>query len=695
MKVFFNLKSLKKIFYSLGRLLDVHPLTFCAVLAVLENFVIECMNRRSVTKCVLYMIKKPHIFFYNSLIILLTLSICLLFRRRVFGIVCLSAPWLICGLINNVVLSYRVTPLGAIDFQIVKMSLILVYLSMAQRILLYSSVGILVVLIIALWIIGPKVSGKLNYGKNAASIVGIILCVMIATGIGFYSKELSSDFGNIVGAYNEYGFVYCFSSSVVDTGIKKPSGYGNDKVMSCIEKLPETSDSSEMLKPDIILIQLESFIDPKIIKDVTFSDDPAPIHTYLRENFAHGKLNVPSFGGGTANTEFEVLTGVSLDYFGAGEYPYKTVMLKQTAESLPFNLKELGYSAHAIHNHTGNFYDRDKVYPNLGFDTFQSREYMYGYETTPYGWCKDKILTGEIMNSLTFTDEELGISEDTPRFIWTVSVQGHGAYPTEPIFGAGNVITLQSSKFDPSQLYALQYYTNQVWEMDMFLGSLISAVENRNRPTLIIAYGDHLPSIGIDDDDITTEDAYSTEYVLWNNFDLPLEEGKELYSYQLSSYIMEMLGFNNGHLTKLHQNKINSGDAVSEKDYQNDIKLLSYDMLYGNFLQYGGIKPYKKTDMRMGTIPIEIETIKQMGNSLYVQGSGFTDKSKIFVNGEQFKSTVMLSQYSLMTSDVELKDGDIITVGQASSKREILGYSNAIVFDSSIHYVVQDEVAEE
>ena len=228
-------------------MIENHPILFCAVLAIIENFAIESMSRRSVLKCLKYIAKSPHVFIYNALIILLTLSICLLFRRRVFGIVLLSAPWLICGLINNVVLSYRVTPLGAIDFQIVKMSLILVYLTKTQRILLYCSVGLLAVAIVVLWIVGPKISGKLSYGKNVASIAGLVICVLIATNLGLNFKALSSDFGNIVGAYNDYGFVYCFSSSVIDTGIDKPSGYSGTTVSEELDRLPAEKDAPALV----------------------------------------------------------------------------------------------------------------------------------------------------------------------------------------------------------------------------------------------------------------------------------------------------------------------------------------------------------------------------------------------------------------------------------------------------------------
>jgi len=669
--------------------LDGYPIIFFAVLSVLENFAIESMSRHSVVACVKHIADSPLVFFYNSLIIMLTLSFSLLFRRRVFGVVLLSAPWLICGLVNSVVLTYRVTPLGAIDFQIVKLSLILMYLTKPQRILLYCAIGIFVTAIVALWIVGPKISGKVQYGRTAASIVGICAAVAVMTAVAHNISAVSTDFGNLVGAYNNYGFVYCFSSSVLDTGINKPEDYGEQKTAEILSRFPETNNTDGKLKPDVILIQLESFLDPKTIKGMTFSDDPAPIHTYLREHFSGGLLSVPSFGGGTANTEFEVLTGINMDNFGPGEYPYKTIMLEETCESIAFNLKANGYSTHAIHNHTGNFYDRDKVYPRMGFDSFQSKEYMYDFETTPYGWCKDKVLTEEIMKALTYTDEEKGITDENPRFVWTVSVQGHGAFPSEPIMGSDNVIQIESENFTEQELCALEYYINQVWEMDMFLGSLISALEARERPTLLIAYGDHLPSIGLTAEDLTTNDAYMTEYVTWNNFGLE-KSVKDVRTYELSGEIMRWLGFNNGNLTKLHQYKNSPESPVSEEEYQELIAYLAYDMLYGENTQFGGVKPFEKIDMRMGTLPITADSIKVMGDSLYVQGSGFTGKSKIFVNGEKL-STTMLSQYSLMATDVTLSEGDEITVGQSSSKREVLSYSDPVIYIESEHLIPSED----
>ena len=153
---------------------------------------------------------------------------------------------------------------------------------------------------------------------------------------------------------------------------------------------------------------------------------------------------------------------------------------------------------------------------------------------------------------------------------------------------------------------------------------------------------------------------------------------------------MRSVGFNNGNLTKLHQYKNEENSPLDEETYQQQIAYLAYDMLYGENTQFGGVKPFVKGNMRMGTLPITADSIKVMGDSLYIQGTGFTDKSKIFVNGEKL-STTMLSQYSLMTTGVELADGDEIKVGQSSSKREVLSYSEPIIYNSSEHFIPTQE----
>lgn len=218
---------------------------------------------------------------------------------------------------------------------------------------------------------------------------------------------------------------------------------------------------------------------------------------------------MPAIGAGTANSEFEVLTGFNVAYFGAGEYPYKTILGKQTIESMATQLKLNGYSTHAMHNHDGTFYDRYKVYKNMGFDTFTPMEYMYNLEHTQKNWEKDNVLTGEIMKTLDSTDGR--------DFIFTVSVQGHGRYPSEldeenfdyPIRVAGTGDEALDTQWT--------YYCNQLHEMDQFIGDLVSKLKYLHEPVVLVMYGDHLPGFDMTNDDIVNGDMYQTEYIVWSN----------------------------------------------------------------------------------------------------------------------------------------------------------------------------------
>ena len=106
----------------------------------------------------------------------------------------------------------------------------------------------------------------------------------------------------------------------------------------------------------------------------------------MQQNYSSGSLTVPACGAGTANTEFEMMTGLSVKFFGPGEYPFKSILREKTMESVSTDLKSIGYRAHAIHNHRGVFYNRNEVFDNMGYDTFTSLEYMSDVEKTPKNW---------------------------------------------------------------------------------------------------------------------------------------------------------------------------------------------------------------------------------------------------------------------------------------------------------------------
>ena len=206
---------------------------------------------------------------------------------------------------------------------------------------------------------------------------------------------------------------------------------------------------SSTTTPNIIFVQLESFFDVNAINDITLAENPIPYFTKLYNENISGYLTVPTIGAGTINTEFEILTGMSMEYFGAGEYPYKTALKSSTCESVCYNLKKLGYTTSAIHNHQGSFYGRNTTYTHLGFDRFTSIEYMNGVEYTPKDWAKDRILTSQIKEILDSTKQH--------DFVFAVSVQGHGVYPGD-IEEDDFETVIPGNPEDPAYESKIEYY---------------------------------------------------------------------------------------------------------------------------------------------------------------------------------------------------------------------------------------------
>lgn len=405
------------------------------VLPVVLNLAVEMMGRTSVIDGIVYMFTHPIPFLCNTLIIMVTVSSALLVKRRTFLITFISVIWLILGTVNMVMLNVRVTPFNASDLRLLDAarSIIDKYFNVFTITLVIIALIIVICLITILFIKGSRIEYKINYWKNTVIIGAIFVLCVVVLNISIDTGFMALKFTNLTTAYHEYGFVYCFGNGLINTGVKKPKDYSQTTIDEILEQIKtEKNDNPVNIHPDentrpkatpnIIFLQLESFFDINKVKNIEFSEDPIPYFNSLKNQFSSGYLNVFNVGYGTCNTEFEIMTGMNLDDFGPGEVPYKTVLQKTTCESMAYNLKEYGYSAHAIHNNDGTFYSRKWVFEKLGYDTFTSIEYMHVTEFTPMDWSKDKFLTEEILKAIRSTKE--------PDYIYTISVQGHGSYPS-------------------------------------------------------------------------------------------------------------------------------------------------------------------------------------------------------------------------------------------------------------------------
>ena len=645
-------KKLQPVYRKMNRIsLLLHYLLACVL-----NFLIETISRHSFVDAWQYMTKAPMVFLFNAFLIFATFSIVYLVRRRVFARILISVFWLFIGVCNGYLLLKRVTPFNAQDFKVLSDAVSLAgnYLNTFEMVLVI--VGIIAVLfwVISMWRRGDQFTGKMHHiwalGGVIASFAGCVLLINIAVD----RRVVSNYFGNIAFAYEDYGFPYCFTASVFNTGISQPAGY-NQKVIEKISNDGEITRSetgrSEAELPNILVVQLESFFDPTEVEWMTFNKDPIPNIRKLFENYSHGYFKVPSVGAGTANTEFEVLTGMNMRFFGPGEYPYKTYVKTNLLESAASALTSLGYGAEALHNNGGNFYSRAQVYDHMGFDHYTSKEFMNILQTTPKGWATDDILIPNILESMDTTEGQ--------DFVFTVTVQGHGEYPVEKVLEHPE-ITVGGIE-DEGRKNAWEYFVNQCYEMDKFTANLIQAIEERGEPTIIVFYGDHLPTMGLAAKDLKSRYLYNTNYVIWDNIGLT-KKNSSLAAYQLMATMFERLDIHSGTIFNYHQERRHS------KNYLADLELLQYDILYGRQYVYqeSGV-PINEGHMVMGVKDVQIDQlIIQLDGTFSIYGENFTKQSKVFINGTQ-QTTTFLNNTRLNLRKSTLKDGDILMIAQMGS----------------------------
>lgn len=656
-----------------------NPWVRLGLLALLLNFINECLSRHSFIKGLIYFGSHPLAFLFNSFMIFFTLSIAMLFKKRVFATFFISAVWFGLGVTNFVIRSSRKSPFAASDFRNITEGLKVIskYYTIPQIVVLCLVIAALVACIIFIAIRTPKVKQKINYLLSALVIAVSFGMIMIINYVSNATGLIPRQFGNLVRAYDTYGFGYMFSCSLFRNGVSKPKDYSPGRVDDVVDSVENNdknnndNDKDNIDKPNIIFLQLESFFDATNVKGLEFSEDPIPNIRKLYEEFPGGYLSVPSFGAGTANTEFETMTGMNLDDFGPGEYPYKTVLQSTACESICYYLSDYGYTTTALHDNTGGFYDRNKVFSRLGFDSFVSIEYIEKYEKNPIGWVKDKCLTDEIVGILDSTG--------TPDYIYTISVQGHGDYPENtdgldlPIKVTNNDVTGNPNGFE--------YYVNQTHEMDAFVAELIDALSKRDEKTILVIYGDHLPTFDITDDDLKNGDIYQTQYVIWNNYNLQIEN-KDLQAYQLSAYLMKNLGMKGGVISRLHMSHFDKEDKEDNEEYLSNLKLLEYDILYGNCQAYEGVNPYKITNMKMGYKPIKVLNGENAYSHIVIRGRNFTEFSQVEINGTVHK-TIYNGPDELLVDGYTLKDGDQIAVLQISNSNETLSRTNIFTYKSS------------
>lgn len=628
-------------------------------------FITEFLLRGKIRYVKLLLLNKPGVFLVNFLLILILTSFIFILKRKKTFYFLMSFIILTISCVSKYLYKVRGVPFTFSDIYSIGEALEIA----GNYVTLPMVVGVLIflILIISITIIlfkQEKNNKRIRSLSNVLLMIILMITFPIITKYQYDKGNMSYIRWDITASYKKNGYVFSTIESAVKYIRVKPKGYSKKAIEEIRDKVDEKEkeDNRKITgnKPNIIFIQLEAFMDPTKIKEAKFSEDPIPNFRKICDENKGYMANVPTTGGGTVRTEYEVMTGNNIDYLTPGEIPYNTILKGKYYNSIATTLKSQGYGAHAIHNFQGNFYTRNNAYEKLGFDTFTSIEYMNGYEKNERGWVKDKILTKYIKKALNSTEGS--------DLVYTIAVQGHSSYPKDSLklYDFPIKVSGKLSDVDKNQLY---YYVNQLKETDEFIGDVMDMVDNSKEYTLVVFYSDHMPALNLFQNDKFYLDAYEAPFAFYSNFEMNNFDFDKIEAYNISSLALELAGVEYGPMEKF---RVYLSD---DKDYESYEALLEYDMLFGkNYYLKNDEKPEKST-MKMGLNDITVTSLEYEKDYMIIQGSNFTENSAVYIDNKKV-DTIFINDKTLKIKMI--KTGDTLQVKQLGRNDGLLSKSNSI-----------------
>ncbi|OKP82629.1 LTA synthase family protein [Paenibacillus sp. P32E] len=431
---------------------------------------------------------------------------------------------------------------------------------------------------------------------SAGMVAGFI--VMVSGQTTFASSlNYQNIFWNQKVNYSQNGFVFAFTGNLRQNLLEEPEGYSRGTIEAIAAKygsLPDTTAAQTVVEqPNIMFMMDEAFFDPTRLPSLKLSEDPLPfIHQEERVTPA-GYLLSPEFGGNTANVEFEALTGMSMYFLGDGSIPYQQRIVKMSSlPSIVSILKDRGYQTLALHPFDETFYNRNRVYPVLGFDRFTSeKDLPLAERITPDGYISDKAAVQEAIRELK--------AADAPTFLHMVTMQNH--FPFTKGLNGPNTITVQGAK--ASWKDELETYVQDTRLTDEALSYLQQELKTIERPTIAVFWGDHLPALsaGIYTDagwDQEPRLKHETKLMILANFDIgqkplgtlsPAYLGPTVFNLSGQSLppFYKMLEQVQSQLTGLSKSVlIGASDGITtvtsvQQSLLDDYRMVEYDLLEG------------------------------------------------------------------------------------------------------------------
>lgn len=438
------------------------------------------------------------------------------------------------------------------------------------------------------------------------SAAGYLAAVLISFFFTDFSANMGykPDFWDQSRGYHNTGSFFNFCLNTKYLIVQKPADYSADHVSGFVEDTleengvdPDQNISTNLLTgennytpsadgtlPNIICIMNESLSDLGALGNLETNEDYMPFIHNLTENTIKGNLFMPVFGAGTSNSEFEFLSGSTISFLPTGCNVYQSY-IKDEVPSLVSTLSSLGYSRLAYHPYYGSGWNRENVYPLLGFEDYISIEdfidgdildtYKENNNVTEYESLlkarypdRDMLLRRFVSDSYDYSMVENmyeNRDESKPFFIFNVTMQNHGGYSVSYTNFLQEIYVTNMNGHYPKA----NRYLSLVKKSDEAFQQLTEYFSQVSEPTIICMFGDHLPSIedeffeelfGANLDRLSIEQQqarYTTPFVIWANYDIPEATIDKMSANYLSTLLLQTAGLPltqyNKYLASLYQ----------------------------------------------------------------------------------------------------------------------------------------------
>ena len=409
--------------------------------------------------------------------------------------------------------------------------------------------------------------------------------------------ETSIDFTDQAYNYRTNGFILATISNLQTKTQKQPEGYSKEAVQKIVQKYQKIAEENNKNrkklsdeKVNVVYVMSESFIDPKLGKHLYDygNKEPIPYTQEIKKSQSSGWAASSEYGGGTANVEFEALTGLS--NFFLNSIPYTSIVpANKDTPSIVKNFNENGYKTIAMHPYNRNMYRREVVYPNLGFQEYNSADgFKNNSKIDNSKYISDESAFNEVLAELK--------NSQKPEFIHLVTMQNHMPYE-ENAYSEHNFSVNAKNGANPENAKTVQAYLEGISRSDKAMKNFLSEIEKLNEKTIVVFWGDHWPGIygEMFEKELNKNDIRRTPLFVYSNFK------KEKQDLGTSSLIYNQILALNAFNSKLSPFQYLLSDLrekypaltkqfvkTDEKsDILKDFEMIEYDILSGNKYSLG------------------------------------------------------------------------------------------------------------